>query len=66
MTLEVYIERWVKSGHASHPWSVWEHGAQVHASHGVGTYDDPDEAERDAVVFCRTMLKSEPDEISRL
>ena len=64
--IEVFIEYWSKGGEAEYPWSVWADGKQAMASHGRRTYDDPRRSEADAMKFCRDVLDTEPDCVTRL
>ena len=64
--IEVFIERWVKTGASAYPWSIWRDGRQVMSSHGRGEYGDPDQSEMDAVLVCERLFGRKPDTLERL
>ncbi|MGH6717809.1 MAG: hypothetical protein ACREER_00700 [Alphaproteobacteria bacterium] len=62
--LVVYIEAWLGiAGGRRFPWSVWNDGERLEMG---GPYDRPEDAEDDAVRYCRDTLGRAPDRILRL
>ncbi|MBT5413915.1 MAG: hypothetical protein HOH66_13610 [Rhodospirillaceae bacterium] len=62
--IEIIVERWDEpSGSTDFLWSVWRDGKRVEMG---GPHDDAAESEAIARGYCRTVLRAEPDRISRL
>ncbi len=62
--IEIMIERWVnRDGSTDHVWSLWENGTRIQIGN---RHSDADNAESEALDFCRETLRAEPDRISRL
>ena len=62
--IEIMIECWVnRDGSTDHIWSLWQSGKRIQIGNKHGSAED---AESEALAFCRQTFQIEPDRISRL
>lgn len=62
--IEIMIERWTgRDGRTDYLWSLWQEGDRVQIGN---KHDSSDDAEKEAIAFCRRALGADPDEVTRL
>ncbi len=62
--IEIVIERWTNAnGRTDYLWSLWQDGGRVQVGN---KHETSDEAEDEALGFCRRALGADPDRMTRL
>ena len=62
--IEIVIERWTGAdGRTDHLWSLWRDGGRLQIGN---KHDSSNEAEEEALEFCRRALGAEHDRVTRL
>ncbi|MGH6931428.1 MAG: hypothetical protein ACREEE_03230 [Dongiaceae bacterium] len=62
--IEVIIERWTSlSKNTDFRWSVWRDGSRIQMG---GPHGSCDESESEALAYCKTSLRRDPDRVERL